>query len=311
MIYSIRKDGVLIDTNSVWGQHDHEIWDAGVYWFKAVDTGIGGSPLNITFTVIDDPTVPLSMTFKSFGNVLFLQGAFDPMTNSMTTLLKDLPDFPITEPYTGLGWLGGGPGGEIIDPTLVSNIATSQIVDWVRLEIRSATAPSVIVATKHLLLNKFGQLSDPVNGGSFFILNLLPGDYQFAIHHRNHLPVITMPVKLLGYAYALGFASPYMEMAVSDTRVTVSPTRKALRAGNAFVDPDIATIKYTGFNNDRDVILQRIGGQIPTNTTSGYHIEDVNLDGIVKYTGAANDRDVILLFIGGVVPTAVITAPIP
>ena len=73
-----------------------------------------------------------------------------------------------------------------------------------------------------------------------------------------------------------------------------------LWAGNTIAD-DI--LKYTGQNNDRDPILQRIGGGVPTNTVTGYFIEDCNMNGVVKYTGSLNDRDPILVNIGGVVPT--------
>jgi hypothetical protein len=68
---------------------------------------------------------------------------------------------------------------------------------------------------------------------------------------------------------------------------------------------------YTGDDNDRDEILQRILGTVPTNTVTGYFIEDLNLDGIVKYTGAINDRDIILSNIGGVVPTNVRNEQLP
>jgi hypothetical protein len=71
------------------------------------------------------------------------------------------------------------------------------------------------------------------------------------------------------------------------------------------------TVSYTGTGNDRDPILQRIGGMVPTNTVSGYWREDVNLDGVVKYTGTANDRDAILNSIGGTSPTATRVATLP
>ncbi|MFN3875995.1 MAG: hypothetical protein ACK4L7_08815 [Flavobacteriales bacterium] len=64
-------------------------------------------------------------------------------------------------------------------------------------------------------------------------------------------------------------------------------------------------LKCAGSGNDRDPILVRIGGIVPTNTVSGYWQEDVTLDGVVKYTGTGNDRDVILNNIGGIIPTAV------
>ncbi|HMC98457.1 MAG TPA: hypothetical protein VKG92_12435, partial [Flavobacteriales bacterium] len=61
---------------------------------------------------------------------------------------------------------------------------------------------------------------------------------------------------------------------------------------------------YVGSGNDRDPILTRIGGSVPTATTSGYYTEDVNMDGQVIYVGNGNDRDPILTNIGGSVPTA-------
>jgi hypothetical protein len=71
------------------------------------------------------------------------------------------------------------------------------------------------------------------------------------------------------------------------------------------------SVKYTGAGNDRDPILEAIGGSVPTNTTTAYSANDVNLDGTVKYTGANNDRDPVLVTVGGVVPTAVRAQPLP
>ena len=62
--------------------------------------------------------------------------------------------------------------------------------------------------------------------------------------------------------------------------------------------------RWSNFD-DRDPILQRIGGTIPTVVVTGYFIEDINLDGRVRYTGNSNDRDIILQNIGGSAPTNV------
>jgi len=42
-----------------------------------------------------------------------------------------------------------------------------------------------------------------------------------------------------------------------------------------------------------------------------YDARDVNLDGNLRYSGANNDRDIILQTIGGSVPTAVRVGQIP
>jgi hypothetical protein len=44
---------------------------------------------------------------------------------------------------------------------------------------------------------------------------------------------------------------------------------------------------------------------------NGFHPEDLNLDGQVKYTGQLNDRDIILQNIGGTIPTNVLIEQLP
>jgi hypothetical protein len=42
-----------------------------------------------------------------------------------------------------------------------------------------------------------------------------------------------------------------------------------------------------------------------------YRQEDVNLDGVVRYTGLNNDRDIVLQTIGGSTPTTVRVEQVP
>ena len=44
---------------------------------------------------------------------------------------------------------------------------------------------------------------------------------------------------------------------------------------------------------------------------TSYHRSDINLDGKVKYTGVNNDRDIILQTIGGSTPNAVRYEQVP
>jgi hypothetical protein len=94
----------------------------------------------------------------------------------------------------------------------------------------------------------------------------------------------------------------------TEARKTVNG-RAALWAGNVLRD---GTLRYSGESNDRDPILQAIGGSVPTNTSAlGYYPEDVNMDGVTRYTGTDNDRDPVLLNIGGSVPTNTRTEQLP
>jgi hypothetical protein len=44
---------------------------------------------------------------------------------------------------------------------------------------------------------------------------------------------------------------------------------------------------------------------------AGYHRADINLNGEVKYTGENNDRDILLQTIGGSTPTEVRVEQVP
>jgi hypothetical protein len=84
--------------------------------------------------------------------------------------------------------------------------------------------------------------------------------------------------------------------------------RRVMWAGN--VVPD-GHLRYTGMSNDRDAVLQAVGGIVPSNILNGYHSADVTMDGVVKYTGTGNDRDVILQNIGGTIPTSTLPQQLP
>jgi hypothetical protein len=85
--------------------------------------------------------------------------------------------------------------------------------------------------------------------------------------------------------------------------------RRLLWVGDVLRD---GTLRYVGADNDRDPILQQVGGSVATNTSvPGYYAADVNMDGVVRYTGSGNDRDPVLLNIGGSVPTNTRTEQMP
>ena len=137
------------------------------------------------------------------------------------------------------------------------------------------------------------------------------GNYHVAIRHRNHLGIMTLdPVALTSAPASVDLTQASTAAYGTNARKSVSGTFPALVlwAGDVTFN---GQVKYAGGSNDRDPILVRIGGTVPTNTTNGYFPEDVNLNGQVKYAGSANDRDPILVNIGGTVPTAVRNAQLP
>ncbi|QQR85684.1 MAG: hypothetical protein IPJ76_13875 [Flavobacteriales bacterium] len=241
--------------------------------------------------------------------LLFLGGAI--VGSSMTTHLSDQGLVSLNEPYTALGYpqIGGG-GGEWCTPMVLDPGSLNQGVDWVRVELRSVADPSVVLAARHLVLTEVGTTCD-YNGQGMMSWNVPAGTYHVAVRHRNHLAAMTATAIALGHYYptsTLDFRSTGFMTWGLNARAT-SGAYMVLWPGNTNGD---GVVKYTGAGNDRDPILQAIGGAVPTNTVVGvYNLNDVNMDGSIKYTGPDNDRDPILQTVGGTVPTSIRAQQLP
>jgi len=172
-------------------------------------------------------------------------------------------------------------------------------VDWVMLQLRDAIDPGRIIWSRSCLIQRDGDIVS-TDGSSSVTVPFVGHPVHVAVLHRNHLSAMTAVASDLGPgANAMDLTHP----------ATCAPGALDVLNGVALLPPgDVngdGRIAYTGPSNDRDVVLVRIGGSVPTATASGYLAEDVNMDGNVRYVGAANDRDVILQAIGGSVPSVV------
>ncbi|MBK8227761.1 MAG: delta-60 repeat domain-containing protein [Flavobacteriales bacterium] len=239
---------------------------------------------------------------------VFLQGPYDSGTQTMSDALRVAGLVPSIEPYSALGYVhAAGGGGSSVLPAMLAATGTNAIVDHVVVELRDATSPSLVVATRGALVQRDGDVVG-MDGSSPVILYVAPGNYHVAIHHRNHLGVMSAaPIALTAVATTVDLTLPSTATYGIDAQATIG-SRAALWAGDVTGDGEL---KYVGANNDRDPILLAIGGSTPTNTVTGYMGADVTMNGVVSYIGTNNDRDPILLNIGGSTPTAVRVEQVP
>ena len=245
-----------------------------------------------------------SPTNGSVGVRFFLNGAWNTTSGLMNTDLKELGLLPASEPYTAMGYDLGNPGATIA-PSLLTATGTMALVDWVIIELRSNDAGFPLVERRAALLRANGEVVSNTGMQQVAFSNSVQGKH-LVVRHRNHLPIMTAS-PVLDNGLSLDLTTPGVALYGQQAAKTVGSVR-SLWPGDVNGD-DI--IRYTGLDNDRDMVLSTIGGEVPTMTQIGYFGEDVNLDGVVRYTGQANDRDIILNAIGGVVPTSVRVAQVP
>ena len=240
---------------------------------------------------------------------VILDGPYNTGTGLMNDALRAASLVPSTEPYTtSLGYpkVAKG-GGEVLGAGVLTTTGNNAVVDWVRVELRAVSQPSLIAASAQGVLQRDGDVlaADNTNPLTF---RVGAGNYFVAIRHRNHLSCMTAAgVALTSTTTAVDFTLPATNTFGTNARKTINTVR-ALWAGNAIAD---ATVKYTGSSNDRDPILTAIGGTTPNNSVPGYALQDLNLDGAVKYTGSGNDRDPILVNVGSTTPNNALFQQLP
>lgn len=240
-----------------------------------------------------------------------LEGPYNSSTGLMGDALRIFEVIPASEPYTALGYAHVGGGGESVAPQVLETTLGNAIVDWVVVELRSATTPATVLGSQCALIQRDGDVV-ATDGISPITFGLPGASYHVALRHRNHLGVMTFnPVSLNATPTGVDFtvASTQTYGTVARTNLVGTFPAQALWAGDVNFN---SMVQYTGTNNDRDPILVAIGGTVPTNTVFGqYRQEDVNMNVTVKYTGTSNDRDPILVNIGGSVPTSIRVAQLP
>ncbi|MEO8588672.1 MAG: M12 family metallo-peptidase [Flavobacteriales bacterium] len=253
-----------------------------------------------TLAVPCDVQPPIRVAVK-----MLLEGPYKGTPFAMSDSLRVKGQVPQQEPYTALGYTMSGTSSTTAPVLAVTG--TNAVVDWVLVELRNATTPSIIVEARAGLLQRDGDVV-AVDGTSALGFCSTAGSYKIAVRHRNHLGAMTAG------SVALSSSAATVDMSVVGTSTYGTNARKniiaayMLWAGNTNSDNQLL---YTGQDNDRDPILQSVGGTVPTNTVSGYFITDVNLDGRVRYIGQDNDRDPILSNLGGSVPTNSLVEQLP
>jgi hypothetical protein len=160
----------------------------------------------------------------------------------------------------------------------LSRSGPKALVDRVLLELRDAVDPSTVLRTRVALLLRDGSVV-AADGLAHVSFAVDPGPYHIAVSHRNHLGVMTaVPLALAASITVLDFSSTATPAYGNGARKLVGATRTGVRwAGDVNGD---GLLKYTGMDKDRNAVLLRIGGTVPTRVVAGYVVEYVNLSGV-------------------------------
>ncbi len=248
----------------------------------------------------------------AFGSVLvnvktWLQGAYNG--TDMNTLLA----VPTSQPYSGSGF-----NGTHLDYDGTESVGTvpANTVDWVLVELRTGTAVGTKVGEVAAFIKNDGSIVYYNDGTSTVpIKGLVPGNYYVAIHHRNHLSIMTASTLSLTrsapsqYSFTTGLTQAYDDVLIANDQMALLATGiYGMWAGDANFNK---LVSYTAGSNDKNSILNEVGTSNPTNQVTAYSTNDVNCNGIVSYTAGNNDKNTVLNVVGTSNPTNVIYTHVP
>jgi hypothetical protein len=199
----------------------------------------------------------------SLASEIFLEGAYDAGSDDMSTALNDAGLLPTDQPYDRAPWNYDGSESTVDAP--------SDAVDWVLLELRSGTpddAPMTTVARRAAFLESDGEIVNPDGSSPVVFSEAAPGDYYVVVHHRNHLPVMSVgPVSLTGSGLTYDFTSDPSQAYGSGAMADLGGGAYGLVAGDADHNGQVQ-------NRDKNEVWNAQVGQ------GGYALaSDFNLDG--------------------------------
>jgi hypothetical protein len=231
---------------------------------------------------------------------IFLQGAYSTgllrHKDVTATWASVLNTNALNQPYNTAAF-GNYAGTESVNAGFfVATGGTTDIVDWVLLELRDAATPSIIIARRAALIREDGMIVDLDGSSAVSFVGAGAGNYFIAIRHRNHLGVRSATAQFVNgtlgsptsYNFTTSQAQAYQNGTITtNAAMAQDGTVFMLWAGNANQDSYVRVISQAipPISSDAAFILTLLGGN--PNATGGYTPGDINLDGYTRVISQA------------------------
>jgi len=255
---------------------------SGVYVATLTNMVNCDSVVTLNLTVIQGITVKTKV---------ILAGPYNSATGLMNDSLRMKGLLPLSDPYTAAPYLVGGVT-QTTTPAILAVTGANAVVDWVYVQLRSASNSAIIVATQKALLQRDGDVVNCLDGFSpVFFSGIAAGNYYVSIKHRNHLGVMSTN------SVAINSCTPLIDFRTgsvwlkNDAASMLNPQRKtlgtnlyALWGGDANLNK---SVRANGLNNDKNVVLTALSNNANAVISNVYRIEDLNMDGNIQYSGTS------------------------
>jgi len=167
-----------------------------------------------------------------------LGGPLNEDTYQMNDNIRTVESFPLTEPYTELGFEHIIGGGEQTTAEVLAVEGFDAIVDWVIVELRNGDNPEERIVSQAALIQKDGDIVS-TDGVSPVMFTNPGGSVLVVIRHRNHLGVCNLDPTVLSdgdEVISLDFTDPALPVMGGEYAMGVVGNVRVLYAGDANSD---------------------------------------------------------------------------
>ncbi|OJU47861.1 MAG: hypothetical protein BGN96_05740 [Bacteroidales bacterium 45-6] len=254
-----------------------------------VGTICSGTPKTFTYTVNPAGSCTVFAKVKAL-----LKGPLSGTT--MSTTLNTANLIPLTQPYSGAPWNYAGTSTESV------TAIPANVTDWVLVELRDATTPATVVATRAAFILSDGNIVDVDGVSPVEFTDIAAGNYHIAVKHRNHLAIRTATAQALG-----GSASGATLYDFTTAQTQANGTNPMVQSGTVYamwsgdVNAD-GNVYNTASPQDASQVVNGVANKtgntfhLPSygGYKNVYNILDVNMDGNVFNTATPQDASNIV-----------------
>lgn len=162
--------------------------------------------------------------------------------------LRVLYNFPLTDPYSAAPFSGkfihvNNGAAASLNPNLLAAAGNNSLVDWVFLELRSATNAGSVVSTRSALLQADGDIVDADGVSPVTFNNTTYGNYYLAVRHRNHLGIRTAaPISLGSTVSMVNLTNNSVPVHGNNPLKWIAPSLAVMHGGDANSDGSVDAI---------------------------------------------------------------------
>jgi predicted RNase H-like HicB family nuclease len=230
---------------------------------------------NVTLTCQDSCGNTTSRTvtidvgnFVELDAKVYLEGAYNTTTGTMDDYLRISGLLPTSEPFSTI-FNHVSNANEVTTKAILNNNTFPTVVDWIFVELRAATNPANILATRAGLLLQNGKIVDMDGTSPLRFAATQANNYYIAVRHRNHLGFRTLnTIALSQNAVSLDFTTNAIQLNGPSPMNTSISTARMMYSGDANSDGSIDAFD--------SIIWENQNG-----TFDNYDKVDYNLDGSI------------------------------